>query len=664
MERPVPDINWEVVPDTLDEISKYIFTSKYARYLEDKKRRETWEETVSRVEEMHLRKYDFLSDEDKDQVRQAFDLVRSKVVVPSMRSMQFGGKAIEAHNARMFNCAVRHIDSIRSFSECFYLLLCGCGVGFGITDKYLNRLPNLVNENSKTGTVITYVVEDNIEGWADSLEALLMCYFENTAYSGRKIVFDYSKIRPEGAILKTGGGRAPGYKGLKQAHQKIKALLDRIIEENHQTRLRTIDAYDILMHTSDAVLSGGIRRSATAVIFNKDDKDMLNAKVGNWFEENPQRARSNNSVLINRNTIEFDEFNDIFERTRQWGEPGFVFADNEDMLFNPCFEVGFIPVTDDGVCGVQFCNLTSINGSKITDSGDYYDAAWAAALIGTLQAGFTHFPYLSNTAQALTEEEALLGVSITGMLENPDVLLDPYSQQMAAGFVKATNKIWAEKIGINQAARTTVIKPEGSSSLALGTMLSGIHGAHDRYMFRRVTANVNESPFQWFKMHNPHMVEKSQWSATGTDEIITFPVKVPDTAILKGDITALQHLDIIKSTQQNWVVPGTNNDINKKGIHHNVSCTVIVKPEEWDDVVRFMYDNKTYFAAVSFIADSGDKDYVQAPNEGIATIEDAQKFKDLINNMLPVDYTGLVEDEDGTSLMQEFACAGNQCEVR
>ena len=359
----------------LEEISNFTFTSKYARYNALHSRRETWNECVSRVEKMHLDKFKKLAKEDLEEIKWAFDQVREKKAVPSMRSMQFGGKAILAHSARIYNCAVRHIDSVRAFSESFYLLLCGCGVGFGISDYFLNRLPNLVNSNDKSGTVITYVIEDTIEGWSDSVEALLNCYLKNTAYTGRKIVFDYSRIRPEGTPLKTGGGKAPGYKGLKNCHKKIKALLDHIIEDNHQERIKTINVYDILMHCADAVLSGGIRRSACSVIFQKDDMDMMNSKtyfnvtkhtkfyfdddskryngkvtvdgkkyevelsefefnnksnssnlvdhmkIG-WNHIEPQRARSNNSVLLLRNEVSIEEFASIIEKTKEAGRPG------------------------------------------------------------------------------------------------------------------------------------------------------------------------------------------------------------------------------------------------------------------------------------------------------------------------------------------------------
>jgi ribonucleoside-triphosphate reductase len=366
----------------LEEMSNFIFTTKYARFNEVNKRRETLSETVDRVSEMHLRKYSFLPEEDINRIKWAFEMVKEKKVVPSMRSMQFGGKAVEAHNSRIYNCGVRHIDSLRAFAEFFYCLLSGTGMTAGVSEKVISNLPNLVSKEDKTGSVITYVIDDTIEGWADSVETLLMCYHKNTPFSGRKIVFDYSKIRPKGTQLKTGGGKAPGHEGLQQAHRKIKNLLDYCIEELNSYLLRSIDIYDILMHCADAVLSGGIRRAATAVIFDCDDNLMLNAKINqkvssfkrfekidnlwegtvtvkkkkyevkltdyeyetllkenkeiSWIHTEPQRARSNNSVLLIRDKTTKIQFEKIVERTKQYGEPGFVFADDELALFNPC----------------------------------------------------------------------------------------------------------------------------------------------------------------------------------------------------------------------------------------------------------------------------------------------------------------------------------------
>lgn len=700
--------------DYLEEISNFIFVSKYAKYLESEKRRETPEETANRLEAMHLKRYrSKLNKEQIKKVRWAFDMVRAKKVLPSMRSFQFGGSAIEKHNQRMFNCSVRHIDSIRSFSEVFHLLLCGCGVGIGLSKFFLGRLPDLVDSTDKTGLVITYSVEDTIEGWADSLEALLNCYFRNTPYTGRKIVFDYSRIRKKGAALKSSGGKAPGYKPLKEAHRKIKELLDYTIEELNCKRLRSIDAYDILMHSADAVLSGGIRRSATCVVFDKDDTLMIEAKTSFvvdkvwafdeikngelteyhgrvtykgkkvdvildgssakweydnlkqnktifWSRVEMQRGRSNNSVLLLRDKVTKEEFSAIVERTKMFGEPGFVFADHPWTLFNPCFEISFIPVTEDGRCGVQFCNLTTMNGRLIKSIEDFLLAAEASAIIGTLQAGYTNFRYLNKESQLLTEEEALLGCSITGIMDSPDILLNTSYQKLAAQKVTETNEEWASYIGIKKAARKTCLKPEGTTSLYLGTA-SGAHGHHakPRY-FRRVVCNKMEPPYKFFKKHNPELCEEYSWNPNKTDDVITFPIEVPMTTISKDDLTAIQHLGIIKDLQENWVEEGSKDSV--KPLKHNVSCTISVKNDEWQSVIDFIYENRGRFAALSLLSSSGDKTYRQAPNERVLP-EDEERWKRITENFHHVDYLKMIEAADETHLQQEIACAGGQCEI-
>ena len=693
----------------LEEISNFTFVSKYAKYNPLLSRRETWNECVSRVEKMHLDKFKKLSKEDIDEIKWAFEQVRNKKAVPSMRSMQFAGKAIVAHNSRIYNCAVRHIDSIRSFSESFYLLLCGCGVGFGLSNQFLDRLPNLVNSEDKSGTIITYVIDDDIEGWADSIEALLNCYFKNTAYTGRKIVFDYSRIRPEGSPLKTGGGKAPGYKGLKRCHKKIKTLLDYIIEEQNQTRLKTINAYDILMHCADAVLSGGIRRSACAIIFDKNDADMMNAKtyfnvsrhtkadydedtkihscrvtvdgkkydveldaseyaqleknktIG-WLHIEPQRARSNNSVLLLRSTTTIEEFSDIINKTKQFGEPGFIWANDIRMLYNPCFEISFIPVTDDGQCGVQFCNLTSVNGAKVKTKEDFLIAIKAASIIGTLQASYTSdMNYLSHVCKNLTNEEALLGVSITGIMDSPNILLNKEIQQEGAKYAIEINRIWAKKIGINPAARVTCVKPEGTASLVLESA-SGAHPHHARRYFRRIQCNKLDNVYRFMKKHNPHLCEESVWSANKTDDVITFPIEVPKESIIKDDLTAIKHLEYIKSIQESWVNVGSQIDTNKKNITNNVSCTILVRDKEWNEVIKYIYDNRHYFSAVALLPYIGDKLYKQPPMESI-TSENEQKWVDMISKYNPVDYKKFNEDDDNTELIQTISCGGGKCEI-
>lgn len=700
----------------LDEMADFTFTAKYARYLEDKKRRETWEEAVERVKGMHLEKYShLLNPEAIEEINWAFDLVSKKRVSPSMRSMQFGGKAILVKNARIFNCGVRHIDSIRSFAECFWALLCGTGITFGFSERFLSRLPNLVDASDKTGSVVSYCVEDTIEGWADSVEALLSCYFKNTALSGRKMVFDYSKIRKKGTKLKIGGGKAPGYKGLKNCHENIKSLLDHIIEDLFQHRMKSINAYDVLMHCADAVLSGGIRRAACAAIFEESDEDMMNAKIYynidklhrhsvdpetqvaeatftfnnkkrriefnlndpgqkfdyeslindkkvSWFYVEPQRGRSNNSVILLRKNLTLEKIQSAIQRTKLFGEPGFVLSDSSSTLFNPCFEVGFIPVTDDGQCGMQFCNLSSINGALIDSLDKFKEASIAATIIGTLQAGYTDFPYLNSFAEKLTREESLLGVSITGFMDNPSILLDEKNQNACSELCKETNLKWAKILKINPAARITLVKPEGTNSIVLKAA-NGIHAHHAKpKYFRRIQMNKDENIFKFFKEHNPHACEESIWSANKTDEVITFPIKVSDNVFVKSQLSAIEHLEIIKKTQQNWVDNGTTK-FNKKPLKHSVSCTVIVDDDDWDNVAKYMFENKQCFSAVSFLSRQGDKIYKQAPFESVVTKEDQQKFKQLFENWKHVDYTKLIENSDDTKLTQEASCAGGKCEL-
>ena len=528
--------------------------------------------------------------------------------------------------------------------------------------QFLDRIPDLVTSDDKTGTVFTYVIEDTIEGWSDSIEALLNCYFKNTAYSGRKIVFDFSRIRRKGAKIKTGGGKAPGYKPLKNALSKIKHLLDDLIESKNLQRLRSIDVCDIMCHCADAVLSGGVRRSALSFIFDKGDELMMSAKTGDWFKDNPQRARGNNSVLLLRTDTTLEDFKGVIDKSREFGEPGFVFANDARQLLNPCFEINFIPETEDEVCGVQFCNLTSINGAKTDSKEKFVENARYAALIGTLQAGYTDFPYLSRAAKKITEQESLLGVSITGIMDNPKILLNDVYQKKAALAAVETNEIWANKIKINPAARITCVKPEGTSSIVLGAA-SGIHPHHAKEYFRRIQCNKLDNVYNFFKIYNPDLCEESVWSANKSDDVVTFPIKAPEGAIVKEDLTAIKHLEIIRGTQENWVNFGTSKS-NKKNIKHSVSCTVLVDTHEWDDVVNYLYTNRNYFTAVSLLPKTGDKIYKQAPMEAVLTKDDELRFKKLEKELQSVDFSKLEETHDETKLQEEAACAGGQCEVK
>jgi ribonucleoside-diphosphate reductase alpha chain len=600
---------------SLKALQEYTFVSKYARYLKDKKRRETWDEAVNRVRDMHLSRYPQL----KEELNWAFEQVRAKRVLGSQRALQFGGEPVLRKHARLYNCTASHCNRLRFFQECFWLLLCGCGAGFSVQKHHVAQLPEFV---ARKGEKKKYTIPDTIEGWSDALGVLMSSYFgggDFPEYAGYDVQFDYTKIRLEGSPLSSSSGKAPGPVPLRNAMEAIRKLLNRCVSGG-QKRLRPIDAYDIVMFSSDAVLSGGVRRSATICLFSPDDLEMATAKTGNWFTENPQRGRSNNSALLIRNQTTREEFMSLINYVRQFGEPGFVWADSTEIVFNPCCEIGLYPVdVETGITGWQVCNLCEINGGKIRTVEDFKIAATAAAIIGTAQAGYTDFTYLDVATKRIVEREALLGVSITGMMDNPEISFNADIQREMAQLILEVNEKCATKIGINPTARATCIKPAGTTSCFLGTA-SGIHPHHATRYFRLVQGNYLEAPIQHFNKFNPAAVEKSVWSANGTDKVIRFCVEVPDGAKTKNQMDAVTLLEHVKLTQMNWVEAGRREDrCVKEFLSHNVSNTITVKDHEWDAVAAFIYDNRSYFAGVSLLPFSGDKDYPQAPFTAVHT---------------------------------------------
>tara|TARA_R110002020_G_scaffold55309_1_gene153562 strand:+ start:34566 stop:36758 length:2193 start_codon:yes stop_codon:yes gene_type:complete len=598
------------------ELQNYAFVSKYARWLPEKKRRETWRESVDRVKSMMLEEYPDLSDE----IEWSYEMMFKKRILGSQRALQFGGKPIFKHNARIYNCIASYCDRLRFFQECMYLLLCGCGTGFSVQKHHIAKLPKIVKNRSGSKK---FVIEDSIEGWSDAVGALISSYFDQDElfpeYVGKSVVFDYSNIRPAGSYLSSSSGKAPGPEPLKKAISSIKKVLDKAFKKLEFCdvsirNLEPIEAYDIIMHSADAVISGGVRRSATICLFSPDDEEMAKAKTGNWFHENPQRGRSNNSALLVRNKVNQEQFHELMESVKQFGEPGFVWSDSTELIVNPCVEIGMYPVdVETGKSGWQACNLSTINCAKIKDEEDFYESCKAASLIGTLQAGFTDIPYLGETSEKILRRESLLGVSMTGIMEKHEICLDPRIQKKGARVVKKVNKEIADKIGINPAARTTCIKPEGTTSCVLGTS-SGIHPHHAKRYIRRVQANKLEEIYSYFKQINGRACEESVWSANDSDEVISFCVEVPAGSKTKNQMSAIDLLKCVKSTQQNWVMIGKNDSLcTKPWLNHNVSNTINVKPDEWEDVEKFIYKNRKFFCGISLLPISGDKDYPQAP---------------------------------------------------
>jgi len=969
----------------LSELQNYTFVSKYARWLEDLNRRETWKEAVERVRQMmHTQYSEFNISEDIDW---AYDMMYKKKILGSQRALQFGGDPILKRHAKIYNCVASYCDRLRFFQECFWLLLCGSGTGFSVQKHHISKLPNLEHQKCADKT---YIIDDSIEGWADALGVLLSSYSEKPIkqfqdYKNCNVIFDYSQIREKGTSLSSSVGKAPGPEPLAKGLEKIRFILDKCIS-NKQKKLRPIDAYDIVMHSSDAVLSGGVRRSASLALFSPDDTEMVKAKTGNWYIDNPQRARSNNSALLLKDSTSFEDFNLLMTSVKEFGEPGFIWSDSTEMVFNPCVvadstvvtdcgikmvsdlidkpfnaivdgvsypsykgfwktgtkqvielqfksgrslkvtpnhkimtitgwkeagdinfgenvvinnhrgvtngiakfsqsdndwkkgyllglflgdgnnsknsaqlkwwgeskeqyrreahqmlsdagfinnhnkqeqnsiavyssiesrklmefaidhdcmvgtakrlskksicgswnhvsgliagyfdadgtvlvnnikgsslrissvqlenlenlqialnalgiyskiyknrrqegdrtmpdgnggtksyfcqashelvissdnivrfskyipikntdkankiqiivnnyqrmpnrtsftdtlinkivigdldvydctvedihafdndsvyvhncvEIGLFPVNQqNGKTGFQGCNLSTINCSTILDEADFYERCKAAAIIGTLQAGFTKLEYLGKDSEAIFEREALLGVSLTGIMEKHELILSEKVLKNGAKIAVDTNKEMSKKIQINQAARVTCLKPEGSSSSMLGTS-SGIHPHHAKRYIRHVQANVLEAPYQHFKKLNPQACEKSSWSANNTDEVIKFPIEVPDGSKLKNQLPAIEMLKVVKDMQKNWVYSGKNRALcTQDYLSHNVSNTVTVKPEEWDAVSRYIYDNRKYFAGISLIPQSGDKDYQQAPFTAVYTSREIVK---------------------------------------
>jgi len=639
----------------LNELMNYTFVSRYSRWQQDKRRRETWKEATDRVRNMML---EFYKDKDVEKdIDCAYDMMANKKILGSQRALQFGGKPILQKHARLYNCVSSPCDRPRFFQEYFWLLLCGCGAGFSVQKHHIKKLPRLFNTVQRycDKPIKEFVIPDTIEGWADAIGILLTSYLniaidkQYKEYVDYRVRFKFHKIRKKGSPLSSGVGKAPGPEGLANSLKQIDALLLRCLQ-NKQAKLKPIDAYDICMHIADAVLSGGVRRSATIALFSPDDEDMLNAKTGNWFIDNPQRARSNNSCVLLKSDTSYPDFQDILQHTKEYGEPGFVWVDDLEHLVNPCVEISFwcynivdqtkydkYMETYDGKgydcnlkkigleSGWQGCNLSTINSASVKSTEDFFERARAAAIIGTFQAGYTTFNYLTPASEAIFKREALLGVSMTGTMENFDIVLDPNNQKEAARIIKETNKEFAQKIGINQAARLTCLKPEGTTSCILGTS-SGIHPHHSKRYHRVVQANKTETPYNHFRTINETACETSVWSNNNTDDVIRFPIEVPDGAKTKNQLPALALLEIVRSTQQNWVIAGTNKNLcTQPWLTHNVSNTINVLDDEWEDVGEFIYKNRRYFCGISLLPHSGDKDYPQAPFTAVYTSREIVK---------------------------------------
>ena len=593
-------------------MSQTKFYEGYSRWDDTLNRYETWEEAVSRVMNMHRDYYkDKMTAELSLLIDEAESLYKLQYALGAQRALQFGGEQLWKHQMRMYNCTSTYADRAAFFGELFYILLCGAGAGFSVQKHHIDKLPDLAERKKQAKG---YVIEDSIEGWADSLAVLMSSFFSNNGthpeFAGRKVYFDLNQVRPKGAKI-SGGFKAPGPEPLRRALDKIEHMLQGIVLSGRK-RLKPIEVYDIAMHAADAVLAGGVRRSATICLFSPDDEEMIKAKTGNWFIDNPQRGRSNNSAVIVRDEITKQEFSNFMGSIKEFGEPGFYFVEDKDFTTNPCVEIGMYPQID-GESGWQGCNLTEINGGKCKTPEEFYKACRVGAILGTLQAGYTDFKYLSKTSKRIFEREALLGVSVTGWMNNPDVLLDSDVQRKGADIVREVNVLVASLIDINPAARTTCVKPSGNASVLLQTA-SGIHAEHAPMYLRHIQLNKETEVAQLIAKTNPYMVEESVWSNNGTDYCIGFPIVSPEGSLYKEDLYGTELLDRVKLVQQNWVEAGTNPELcAHPDLRHNVSNTVTVLPHMWNQVEDYVFENRGSFAGISFLSGSGDKDFAQAP---------------------------------------------------
>lgn len=608
-------------------LSKTVIWSKYAKYLPELQRRETWDEIVDRYEAMLCKKYPSLSSQIKDNAV----FIRQKKVLPSMRALQFAGKAIEVNNARAYNCSYLPIDSYHAFSETMFLLLGGTGVGYSIQKQHVEKLPEIVKPTKKR----RYVVQDSIIGWADAVKALMKSYFD----LGSLPDFDFRDIRPKGARLVTAGGKAPGPEPLKECLFQIQKILDR---KKDGEKLSTLECHDILCHIANSVLAGGIRRSAMIALFSHDDEDMITCKYGNWWELNEQRGRANNSAVLLRGSTSKEEFDALWHRIELSGsgEPGIYWTNDLEWGTNPCAEIALRPF--------QFCNLCEINADDIQDQDDLNSRAAVAAFFGTLQAGFTDFHYLRPIWQKTTEKDALLGIGITGIGSGKILSLDLTE---ATRYATSMNIGIADTIGINHAARVTCIKPSGTTSCVLGCS-SGIHAWHNDYYLRTMRFGLNESISNYLMNNHPELCEFDELRPQDT-LCVRFPIKAPDNSILRTE-TAIDTLERVKKFAQEWIVPGHKDGPNT----HNVSATISIKEGEWQTVGSWMWDNNQFYNGLSVLPYWGGS-YTQAPFEDITE----EEYNKRIKSLTALDLTKVIETDDNVEFGQTSACSGSQCET-
>lgn len=604
--------------------------NKYARFTHDLGRRENWEEIVTRNANMHKEKYPQMAAQIDDVYAK---FVYTKRVLPSMRSLQFGGRPILMAENRIFNCAYAPAESTKFFSELMFLLLGGTGMGYSVQRRHTDKLPKI--KTPESDGEYKYQVQDSIVGWSDAVKVVCKAFFS----AGTLPIFDYRDIRDKGAELITTGGQAPGPEPLRICIENLTVLLRKAVGR----KLEPVEVHDMACVIADAVLAGGIRRAAMIALFDRTDEAMLTCKSGEWYITHPARARANNSAVLPRGEVTEKEFRALMQRVEDsgCGEPGVYWTNNKDWGTNPCCEIALRPY--------QMCNLTEINAGAISSQRQFNDAASAAAFIGTLQAGYTDFHYLNPKWKIACEKDALLGVSMTGIASGTVEKLD---MVWASECVVETNAKVAKEIGINTAARTTCVKPAGTTSLVLVTS-SGIHAWHADFYIRRMRAGKDEALAQYMMKAAPQLVEQDV--NVPHQVVLSFPQRAPKGATVRTE-PMMNLLERVKNVSSKWVTVGHVDGINQ----HNVSCTISVKDTEWKELTDWMWDNRAFYNGISVLPYFGAAAYPQLPFEDIT--------EEQYNVMLPwlkaVDISKVFE-EDGSSidLAAELACSGGACEI-
>ena len=641
----------------LSALSSITVFSKYAKFIPELNRRETWEEIVDRYQSMMIKKYPNL----EEAIIKSAELIRAKKVLPSMRALQFAGPAAEVNNARIYNCCYLPIDSLHSFSETMFLLLGGTGVGYSVQNHHVEKLPIIKTPGKKR----TYLVEDSIMGWADAVKVLMKSYFEGS-FSPK---FDFRAVRQKGARLVTAGGKAPGPEPLKLCLSHVQAILDRKKEGD---RLTSLECHDILCFIANSVLAGGIRRSAMICLFDLDDEAMVTCKYGSWWETNEQRGRANNSAVLKRGEVSEEEFKALWKRIEASGsgEPGIYWSHDKDWGTNPCCEIALRPY--------QFCNLCEVNVSDVENQIDLNDRVSVAAFFGTLQAGFFNFHYLRPIWAKTTQKDALLGIGMTG-IGSGEIL--KYDLALAAEVAKTVNSMISAQIGTNEAARVTCIKPSGTTSLVLGTA-SGIHAWHNDYYLRTMRFNKNEDIAVYMMNNHPDLCEDDVLRPADT-VCVRIPVKAPEGSIFRTE-TAIDTLERVKKFSQEWIKPGHINGANT----HNVSATISIDKgkqyirvigeydkefnylhiqnpdgshptiDEWVAVGEWMWNNRETYNGLSVLPYFGGS-YQQAPFEDITK----EEYNIRISKIKELDLTKVTEQDDNVEFGQAVACGGGACEI-